>query len=151
MAGARFVASCLCAGALAACSNAPQTAEIRFISNPIYAEQGIPISDAVEADGWLFLSGVIGVQPGTAKLVPGGVEAESRRVMDIIKSRLEAEGLGMDRIVRCLVMIDDMAEWPTFNSVYKEYFDGDYPARSAFGADGLALGARVEVECTARR
>jgi enamine deaminase RidA (YjgF/YER057c/UK114 family) len=55
----------------------------------------------------------------------------------------------MDRVVRCLVMLADMAEWPTMNSVYVTFFPGPKPARSAMGASGLALGARVEIECTA--
>lgn len=110
-----------------------------------------PFSTAVEADGWVFLSGALGISPDTGELVAGGVEAEARQTMENIKSNLEGLGLSMGDIVKCTVMIDDMADWPAFNQIYKTYFDDDYPARSAFGADGLALGAVVEVECIAKR
>ena len=55
----------------------------------------------------------------------------------------------MDRVVKCTAMIDDMSEWPAMNEIYTEYFPGPKPARSALGADGLALGAKVEIECWA--
>ncbi|MBZ6378142.1 hypothetical protein B5C34_01330 [Pacificimonas flava] len=110
---------------------------------------GYPFSEAVEAGGFLFLSGMIGTQPGTAGGLEEGIEAQSKRVMDNIQAALAKHGLGMDRIVKCTVMIDDMDDWAAFNEVYRTYFDGSYPARSAFGADGLALGALVEVECIA--
>jgi len=138
---------------LAACND--ETAidtegEIKFLSNDAYREAGFPFSEAVEVDGWLILSGVIGTKPGTTELVGGGIEAESHAVMTNIKTTLERHGASMERVVKCTVMIDDMAEWPAFNIVYKSYFTDNYPARSAFGADGLALGAKVEVECWAR-
>ena len=113
---------------------------------------GYPFSDSVEVDGWVFLSGKLGIIPGTSTLAEGGIEGEARQAMENIKASLAATGLGMDRIVKCLVMIDDMADWPAFNGVYKEYFpSGNFPARSAFGAEALAIDARVEVECLARR
>ncbi len=125
--------------------------EIVFHSDEAYREAGFPFSEAAEADGWIFLSGALGTLPGTLTLAPGGIEGEGRQVMENIKASLERLGSSMDRIVKCTVMIDNMAEWPAFNTLYKSYFDGTYPARSAFGADGLALGAKVEVECIARR
>ena len=65
---------------------------------------------------------------------------------------LQWQGLGLENLVRCTVMLADIAEWPEFNSVYTEFFaDLPMPARSAFGCNGLALGARVEIECTAAR
>lgn len=71
--------------------------------------------------------------------------------MDNIKASLADLNLTMEDIVKCTVMIDDMSDWPAFNVIYKSYFDGQFPARSAFGVDGLALGASVEVECVAYR
>ena len=62
---------------------------------------------------------------------------------------LEAHGASMDDVVKCTVMLADISEWNTFNQIYQDYFTGRYPARSALGANGLALGARVEVECIA--
>lgn len=110
----------------------------------------LPFSEAVRVGNTLYLSGQIGITPGTTALVEGGIEPETRQTMDNIQASLEAHGLGMNNLVKCLVMLDDMSEWSDFNAVYRGYFQpGRYPARSAFGADGLALGARVEVECIA--
>lgn len=110
---------------------------------------GLPFSDAVRVGDLVFLSGRIGVAPGTLELVPGGIAAEARQTMENIRSTLAGIGLGMEDLVKCTVMLDEMSEWAAFNEVYATFFDGRYPARSAFGADGLALGARVEVDCIA--
>ena len=79
----------------------------------------------------------------------GGIQAETRQTLENIKDVLERYGSLMDRVVKCTIMIDDMAEWPAMNEVYAEFFPGPKPARSAFGADGLALGVAVEIECWA--
>lgn len=109
-----------------------------------------PFSESVEAGGFLYLSGMIGTVPGKASLAEGGMAAEARQTMDNIGAALDRRGLGFGDVVKCTVFLDDMAEWPAFNEVYASYFEaGAYPARSALGADGLALGAAVEVECIA--
>ena len=113
------------------------------------AEPALPFSDAVRVGDAVFLSGMIGLRPGTMELVPGGIEAEARQTMENIAATLGAHGLGMEDVVKCTVMLADIDEWAVFNAVYAEFFAAPYPARSAFGADGLALGARVEVECIA--
>lgn len=136
---------------VSACETLGQTDDIIFHTSDRNRDLGIPLSTAVEADGWIFLSGALGIVPGTRQLAPGGVEPETRQIMENIKSNLAGVGASMDQIVKCTVMIDNIADWPAFNEVYKTYFDGNYPARSAFGADGLALGAAIEVECIARR
>jgi enamine deaminase RidA (YjgF/YER057c/UK114 family) len=69
--------------------------------------------------------------------------------MENIRTSLEAHGYALANLVKCTAMLADMAEWPAFNEVYKTFFTDHYPARSAFGANGLALGARVEIECIA--
>jgi 2-iminobutanoate/2-iminopropanoate deaminase len=99
----------------------------------------------------LYLSGQIGIVPGSMKLVEGGIKTEARQTMENIKATLEAHGYAMTDVVKCTVMLADMSEWGTFNEVYKSFFSGRYPARSAFGANGLAIGARVEVECIAAK
>ncbi|MEO0411982.1 MAG: RidA family protein [Pseudomonadota bacterium] len=124
---------------------------IVFHSEEAYRDAGYPFSAAVEADGLIFLSGTLGTLPGTTKLIEGGIKAETRQTMDNIKATLATIGAEMDDIVKCTAMLADMAEWPAFNSVYKTYFQDNYPARSAFGASGLALGARIEIECIAQR
>ena len=137
--------------AATACQTPPPAAaddsDIRFITT---GATGFPFSPAVEADGWVFLSGALGITP-EGQLIEGGIEPETRQTMDNIEATLESAGLGCDRVVKCSVFLADIAEWPAFNEVYKTYFDGDYPARSALGASGLALGARVEIECIAKR
>ncbi|HEY0662202.1 MAG TPA: Rid family detoxifying hydrolase [Lysobacter sp.] len=109
----------------------------------------LPFSEAVRVENTLYLSGQIGVVPGSLKLVPGGVKEETRQTMENIKTTLEAHGYAMHDVVKCTVMLADIAEWAAFNEVYRTFFSGRYPARSALGANGLALGARVEVECIA--
>ncbi len=83
------------------------------------------------------------------KVAPGGIEEEARQTMENIKISLEAHGYTMAHLIKCTVMLTDMSKWSAFNEVYKTFFAGNYPARSAFGANGLALGARVEVKCIA--
>lgn len=107
-----------------------------------------PFSAAVRAGDMLYLSGSIGsVADGT---LPAGIEAQTRQVMENIRAVLTGADASFDDVVRCVVMLDDMADWPAFNRVYVTYFNPERrPARSALGADGLARGALVEVECTA--
>jgi 2-iminobutanoate/2-iminopropanoate deaminase len=109
----------------------------------------LPFSDAVRVGHMLYLSGQIGTD-ATFALVPGGIRAESRQTMENVRAVLERHGSSLDRVVKCTVMLADMSEWGAFNEVYVGYFRRDrLPARSALGANGLALGARVEVECWA--
>ena len=121
---------------------------VEHIGKPMLGEQRLPFSSAVRVGDLLFLSGQIGNTPdGT---LPPGIEAQARQAMDNIGAVLKGQGLGFGDLVKCTVMLDDMKDWPAFNKVYVTYFpDGQYPARSAFGADGLALGALLEVECIA--
>jgi 2-iminobutanoate/2-iminopropanoate deaminase len=98
----------------------------------------------------LYLSGALGNVPGKMELVPGGIEAETRQTMANIAAVLHARNLTFDDVFKCTAMLADMKEWPAFNAVYLTYFKPDrLPARSAFGASGIALGARVELECWA--
>ena len=110
-----------------------------------------PFSPAVRAGGFLFVSGQIGakMENGAMTLVPGGIEAETRQTMDNIRDILTRNGSSLERVTKCTVMIADMSEWPRMNAVYATYFPGPKAARSALGANGLALGARVEIECIA--
>jgi 2-iminobutanoate/2-iminopropanoate deaminase len=121
---------------------------VEHIGKPMLGDQRLPFSDAVRVGDTLYLSGEIGRKPdGT---LPEGIEAQARQTMDNIGAKLKGQGLGWSDVVKCTVMLDNMADWPAFNKVYVTYFpDGKFPARSAFGADGLALGALVELECIA--
>ncbi len=107
-----------------------------------------PFSTATRVGDVVYLSGQIGVGPD-GKL-PEGFEAQAKRTMDNVGAALKTVGLGWDDVFKCTVMIDDMANWPKFNAIYVPYFPkGKLPARSAFGADGLAAGAALELECMA--
>lgn len=133
---------------LAGCGHR-STQQIEFLNPGTVLPDGLPFSEAVRVDDTLYLSGMVGVRPGTLELVEGGIEAESRQTMDNIQMTLEAHGASMADVVKCTVMLADISEWGTFNGIYKTYFKDRYPARSALGANGLALGARVEVDCIA--
>ncbi|HEX5070547.1 MAG TPA: RidA family protein [Vicinamibacterales bacterium] len=110
-----------------------------------------PFSSAVRSGPYLFLSGQIGTktEDGKAVLVSGGIEAETKQTFENIKAILAKANSSLDRVIKCTVMMADMAEWPKMNEIYTTFFPGKKPARSAFGATGLALGARVEIECIA--
>ncbi|MGE0623652.1 MAG: RidA family protein [Pseudomonadales bacterium] len=131
----------------AAIANTASAAE--YLTSEQTTALGLPFSDAVRAGGLLILSGQLGNLPGSMQLAPGGIRAEARQALENVKRILEANGSGMDRVVKCTVMMADIAEWGTFNEVYVTYFPGPKPARSAFAASGLAAGARVELECWA--
>jgi len=108
----------------------------------------LPFSSAVRAGDILYLSGQIGV--GADGRLPEGIEAQTRLAMENIGAVLRSAGRGWDDVFHCTAMLDNMSDWPAFNRVYVTYFTaGRLPARSALGADGLALGALVEVECQA--
>ena len=119
-------------------------------TDPAMADANLPFSQAVRVGNMLYLSGQIGNVPGTLDLAPGGMEGQARQTMDNIKAVLEANGASFANVTKCLVMLADMSQWADFNKVYVTYFEpGEFPARSAFGANGLALGGALEVECEA--
>ena len=132
-------------------SSSGTAGNVEFLNSGKVLPTGLPFSEAVRVGDVLYLSGQIGVLPGSLTLVPGGIREQARQTMENIKNTLEANGYRMQELVKCTVMLADIAEWSTFNEVYQEFFSPPYPARSAFAASGLGLGARVEVECIAAR
>src|SRR5687768_12162585 len=137
-------------GSLVACAAlAKEPAKVEFLDSGKVYPAGVPLAEAVRVDDTLYLSGQIGIQPGTLKLVSGGMKEEARQTMTNIKTTLEAHGYSMRDVVKCTVMLADIAKWGDFNEVYKSFFSAPYPARSALGANGLAIGAQVEVDCIA--
>jgi reactive intermediate/imine deaminase len=120
-----------------------------FLSSDETRALALPFSDAVRAGSLLVVSGQIGNVPGTLALVPGGIGPEARQALENIRSILLRNGSSMVEVAKCTVVLADMTEWSAFNEVYVEFFPAPPPARSALGANGLALGARVEVECIA--
>ena len=124
------------------------SAKVEYLQRPGTEDLGLPFSAAVRVDNLLFLSGNLGNIPGTLELAEGGIQGETRQTLENIKANLELFGSSMDKVVKCTVFLADISEWAAMNEVYKTYFVNP-PARSALGANGLALGARTEIECIA--
>lgn len=149
---AGVVAALLSSAAVAADQATPpssrQEQRVEFINSGRFADY--PFSDAVRVGNLTYFSGQIG-NDASAKIVAGGIKAEAKQVMENIKASVEANGYKMSQIVKCTAFLADIADWPAFNAIYRSYFSKPYPARSALGTSGLALGARVEVECIAAK
>ncbi len=144
----------ICGGLLWQASCRPEQAtealpSVEYLTSESASGRDLPFSDAVRVGRMLYLSGRIGVLPDSRTPAPGGIAGETKQVMENIREVLERNGSSMDRIVKCTVMLADIAEWAEMNAVYVTYFPEHRPARSAFGTSGLALGARVEIECLA--
>jgi 2-iminobutanoate/2-iminopropanoate deaminase len=129
------------------CAYAQTKTEVEYLDPP--KPNTYPFSGAVRVGNTLYLSGALGNDPKTMKLVPGGIEAETKQTLENIKATLERNGSDLDHVVKCTVFMADIAEWPKMNEVYKTYFTKHFPARSAVAGSGLALGARVEIEVIA--
>lgn len=141
------LAVCLALASLPAAAG--ERPRVEFLNPPGAAGSGYPFSQAVRAGDTLYLSGQIGIDPETGKLVDGGIEAEAKQTLENVADALSTHGHSLKDVVKCTVMLADIAEWGRFNEVYRTFFQPPYPARSAFAGSGLALGARVEVECIA--
>lgn len=115
----------------------------------VSGDMQLPFSEAVRVGHMLYLSGQLGFDPATSKLVEGGIAAETRKTLENIKTTLEKHGSSMAEVVKCTVFLADIKEWAAMNEVYVTYFPTNPPARSALGSSGLALGARTEIECIA--
>lgn len=122
--------------------------EIEYINMPGMEGLDLPFSAAVRVDQTIYLSGMIGNLPGTMELAPGGIQGQTRQTLENIRATVEHAGSSMDRIVKCTVFLADMNEWAAMNEVYVTFFETP-PARSAFGASGLALDGKLEIECIA--
>ena len=133
----------------AACKTSVAPWRPEFFAAPPGAMQSLPFSEAVSANGFLFVSGQIGNVPGKLELPPGGIAVEAKQALANMQAVLERRGASLRDVVKVTVFLADIAEWPAFNEVYKQFFHAPFPARSALAASGLALGSRVEVECIA--
>jgi reactive intermediate/imine deaminase len=125
---------------------AGETEVEHYSANP---DMQLPFSDAVRVGNMLYLSGKLGNIRGTRNLAEGGIAGETRQALENIKASLEKYGSSMDEVVKCTVFLADIAEWGAMNEIYMTYFPVNPPARSALGSSGLALNARVEIECFA--
>ena len=134
---------------LAASPTMAEPATPEFLNSGSVLGADLPFSEAVRYGGLLYLSGQVGIEPHTLKVVPGGIRAEARQALGNIRAILAAHGRTPADVIRCTVMLADIGEWAAFNDVWRTFFAKPYPARSALGASGLALGARIEIECIA--
>lgn len=110
---------------------------------------GLPFSAAVQVGNVLYLSGQIGNLPGTRQLADTGIVGQTRQTFENMKAVLAYAGSSLERVVKCTVYLANIADYPKMNEVYASYFPKDPPARSTVAGSGLALGARVEIECLA--
>ncbi len=110
-----------------------------------------PFSKVVEANGFVFLAGQIGDAPGSKGPVAGGIEPETRAMLDNVGRLLGAVGLGYDDVVKCTVYLTDFEEFAAMNAIYREYFPTDPPVRATVEVGRLAVGARIEIEVLAAR
>lgn len=116
-----------------------------------YGRPTRPFTPAVQVGDVLYLAGQIGTAASAqGGVVTGGIQAETRQTMMNIKDVLEKSGSDMDHVFKCTVFMADMKEWDAMNEVYTTFFPNHKPARSALGANGLALNAKVEIECFAK-
>ena len=109
----------------------------------------MPFSSSVTLDRTVYVSGSIGVEPGTREL-PAEFEAECRNVFESLKSKVEAAGSGLDRVLKCTCFLTDAGDFTTMNALFGEYFPAQPPARSTVVVKALVVeGARVEIDCIA--
>jgi 2-iminobutanoate/2-iminopropanoate deaminase len=134
--------------AAAACSAASH-GPTREVIAPAGGATLAAYSPAVRSGGLVFLSGQIGLLPGTRELAPGGIVPETRQTLENIRVLLATAGLTPADLVKCTVFLADIAEYEAMNAIYAAFFDASPPARSALGVAGLPLAARVEIECIA--
>jgi 2-iminobutanoate/2-iminopropanoate deaminase len=108
-----------------------------------------PYSQAIRTDAMVFTAGQIGLDPATMELVPGGVEEQTRQVLNNLRSVLEAAGSSLAHVVKTIVFLQDMNDFPKMNAIYAEYFGENPPARSTVAVAALPKGALVEIEAIA--
>ena len=109
----------------------------------------VPLSQAIKAGDWIFVSGQLGNDPHTCRLAEGGIGPETRQVCENLKAVLEAAGSSLDRVVKVTIYMADLGELMAMNEVFSRYFPVDPPARTTFGCSALVGGARVEIEAIA--
>jgi 2-iminobutanoate/2-iminopropanoate deaminase len=108
-----------------------------------------PYSQAIRAGNFLYTAGQVALHPGSGQLTDGGIEAETRQVLDNLAAVLDAAGGSLANVIKTTVFMQDLGEFAAMNAVYAEYFTGSPPARSTVQVAGLPRGARVEIECVA--
>jgi 2-iminobutanoate/2-iminopropanoate deaminase len=116
------------------------------ITSPELAPPVGPFSQAVEAAGFIYLSGQVGQDPATGKLVAGGIAAETERVLQKLSAVLKAAGKSFDDVVRVGVFLTSISDFVAVNGIYATHFRQPFPARTTIGVAALPLGACVEMD-----
>jgi 2-iminobutanoate/2-iminopropanoate deaminase len=123
----------------------------KHVSSPTAPAAIGPYSQGVWSGSELFCSGQTPIDPATGKLIDGDVTAQTLRVFDNLAAVLAAGGMTLDDVVKCNVYLIDMKDFPAMNAAYSQRFTAPFPARTTVAVAGLPLGARVEIECLARK
>ena len=110
-----------------------------------------PYSQAVEANGFVFVSGQLPIDPATGQFAPGGVKEQTRQSLTNIQAILQAAGLTMDHVVKTQVFLANISDFAAMNEVYSTFFQAPFPGRSAMAVTDLPKGALVEIECIVAR
>ena len=108
-----------------------------------------PYSQAIEANGTVYVSGQLPIDPATGEFAPGGIQAQARQSLTNMKNILAEAGMTMQNVVKVTVLLADIADFAAVNEVYEEFFSAPFPARSAFQVAALPKGAGVEIEAIA--
>jgi len=145
----RIVAAVLLMVVFTGCSY--QSAFREIISSPDAPAAIGPYSQAVRVGDRLYLSGQLGLDPATGKLAGEGFEAQARQALENQKAILETAGFSLKDVVQCQVFVIDMNNYPTFNAIYKEYFDKDFPARAVLEVSRIPADGLVEIMMVAVR
>ena len=110
---------------------------------------GLPYSPGILVGDTLYISGHLGQDPAARRVVPGGIETETRQIMTYIRGVLEEAGMGFEDVVSVNAYMTNLDEFPKFNEVYRQYFPKDPPARATVGVASLNIGARIELQMVA--
>ena len=132
------------------CSNQTYN-EVKYFVSETSEELNFPFSDASIVGNIIYVSGQVGSKPGTREIVEGGIGAETTQTLNNIKMVLNDLGSNSDKIFKCLCMLEDINDYAEMNNAYTTFFSGreNLPSRSTFAGSGLALGAKIEIECWA--
>jgi len=139
---------------LTSCNNSEirtnEITNIEYYTSNQTQKLNFPFSDATIVNNVIYVSGQVGNIPGTTKIVEGGIKEETIQTMRNIENILKSLDSSMDKVIKCTCMLSDISEWSVMSNEYIKFFkDSKRPSRSAFAASGLALGAKVEIECWA--
>jgi 2-iminobutanoate/2-iminopropanoate deaminase len=139
-------------GALVQPAITAQTNKVRRVIQPAnFPNTGLPYSPGILSGGTLYLSGQLGRDPKTAKLVPGGIEAETRQILTNQRETLRAAGMDLEDVVSVTTFLTDFKDFEAYNQVYREFFAKDPPARATVGVAALNVGARIEMQMIAAK